>query len=82
MVTLHPTTFPLSEWSEWETELHDEPGPHWAVRVGEDPNVVNLYVYEVAPGSPSSRDRSEATFSAFLWLEPHSQLSAWIVMNV
>lgn len=57
MVTLHPTKVRVDEAVAWNRDLATEPGLHYQYRGAEDPDLLNLYIYEVADGSPSSYDR-------------------------
>jgi hypothetical protein len=74
-VTLHPMRLTEDEAQREVPAIVNHPRWTAALRHASDPGYTNLFLYEIEAGHP------RPPFGAFLWLEPHSQASAWWLIN-
>lgn len=74
-ITLHPQRVPIKEARARVARLRQRhPQLEAVFRGSSDPEHVALYAYRAAHPNPP--------FGAFLWLEPHSQLTTWWLINL
>lgn len=72
--TLHPVKVTVDEAKAAIAELNRRPRATAAFRGSADPDDYNLYFYDNA-------EDAQPEFASFLWLKPHSHLSAWCVIS-